>query len=72
IFAICGAGDQFIAPPVGCQQFLAAFDNPQNQFLLCAKAHGFTENYNHSRILHSRTASREIYPLVLDWIHHHT
>ncbi|MEL6694937.1 MAG: alpha/beta fold hydrolase [Bacteroidota bacterium] len=71
IFAVFGEGDLFIAPPVGCKQFLAAFDNPQNQSLLCGKVHGFAENYNHSRILHSRAASREIYPAVLDWIHQH-
>ena len=68
ILSIYGAGDTFIAPPTGCQQFLAAFENPHNKSLLCAKANGYSENYNHSRILHSKNASREIYPTVLEWI----
>lgn len=68
IFSISGAGDTFIAPPSGCRAFLAAFANDQNQFLLASKSNGFEENYTHSRILHSRTASQELYPLVLAWL----
>ena len=68
IFAISGKGDTFIAPPKGCQLFLNAFQNPKNQFLLCGKETGFKEDYNHSRVLRSRNAAEEIYPLVLEWM----
>lgn len=68
ILSICGAGDTFIAPPAGCKRFLNAFKNPNNKLLLCSKELGFKEDYNHPRILHSRNASEEIHPLVLEWI----
>ena len=68
IFSIAGAGDTFIAPPSACESFLKAFDNPDNKFLICSKELGFQEDYNHPRILHSRNASVEIHPLVLEWI----
>jgi len=71
IFSIVGAGDTFIAPPSGCERFLNAFNNSENKFLLCSKELGFKEDYNHPRILHSRNASSEIHPLVLEWIEKH-
>jgi predicted alpha/beta hydrolase len=67
IFSISGKGDTFIAPPSGCASYLKAFDNPQNKFLLASQSAGFQEDYTHSRIIHSRTASQDIYPLVLEW-----
>jgi len=68
ILAIAGAGDRFIAPMAGCQAFLSRFKNPNNKFLSCGKATGFAETYNHSRLIYSRNAEREIYPKVLDWL----
>ena len=68
ILSVVGAGDTFIAPPSGCKKFLKTFKNPNNKFLLCSKKFGFKENYNHPRILHSRNASVEVHPLVLEWI----
>lgn len=68
ILSIFGGGDTFIAPPEGCQQFLAAFKNADTKALLCSKENGFLEDYNHSRLLHSRNASKEIYPFVLNWM----
>ena len=68
ILAINGAGDKNIAPRQGCEDFLNAFENPKNKFLFCSVAGGYKEDYNHSRIMHSRNAQAEIYPKVLDWI----
>jgi len=68
VMAIYGAGDTFIAPPSGCEAFLAAFKNPQNHALYCGKSTGFAEDYSHSRILHSRNARKEIYPKVREWM----
>ena len=68
VFSICGGGDHFIAPVEGCQKFLSAFENPKNKLLICSKENGFRENYNHSRVMHSKNASEEIYPLALNWI----
>ena len=68
ILSISGEADKFIAPKEGCEAFLNAFKNPNNKHLNCGLENGFLENYNHGRILHSKNASKEIYPLVLDWI----
>ena len=68
ILSITGKGDTFIAPPKGCKEFLDAFKNPKNKYILCSKENGFLEDYNHSRILHSKNASKEIYAIVLNWI----
>ena len=68
ILSVCGLGDTFIAPKSGCEQFLNAFKNSQNQLLICGKETGYKEDYNHGRILHSRSAREEIYPLVLNWL----
>ncbi len=68
ILAIGGSGDNFIAPVVGCKAFLDGFKNPKNKFLTCGKATGYSEDYNHSRLIYSRNAAREIYPEVLGWL----
>ncbi|MFK8102655.1 MAG: alpha/beta fold hydrolase [Saprospiraceae bacterium] len=68
ILSICGSGDTFIAPPNACKKYLAAFENDNNEYLYCAKSTGYAEDYTHGRIIHSSTASREIYPAVLAWI----
>ncbi len=68
IFSIFGSGDKFIAPPEGCVKFMNGFKNSLNKTLCCSKENGYSENYTHSRILHSRNASVEIYPKVLAWL----
>ena len=68
VLSICGQGDIFIAPVEGCRLFLEAFQNPQNRLLICGKEQGYLEDYNHSRVLHSRNAQQEIWPVVLKWI----
>lgn len=68
ILAIAGSGDTFIAPVSGCKAFLDRFRNPQNKFLPCGRETGYAEDYNHSRLIYSRNAAREIYPKVLRWL----
>lgn len=68
ILSICAKGDTFIAPVEGCRRFLNAFKDPKNKLLVCSKEDGYLEDYNHSRILHSSNARKEIWPKVLAWI----
>jgi len=68
VLSISGAGDKFIAPYKGCKLYLDTFENSNNQYLYCTKSNGYLENYNHSRIIHSKNARKEIYPSVLGWI----
>ena len=71
ILSVHGAGDHFISPPDGCRKYLHAFQNSENQLLFCSTQKGYVENYNHSRILHSRNSRKEIYPKVLAWMQKH-
>lgn len=68
ILSVCCKGDDVIAPREGCERFLQAFQNPKNRLLYCSKSEGYLEDYDHSRILHSSSSKKEIWPQVLDWI----
>lgn len=68
VFAISADGDIHIAPPSGCLAFMNTFQNPNNRFIRCGTNSGFSEEFNHSRVLQSRNAAKEIWPLVLDWV----
>jgi predicted alpha/beta hydrolase len=68
ILSICAKGDDFIAPKIGCEKFLNAFENDTNKLLYISKENGNLENYNHSRILKSKNSKEEIYPKVEQWI----
>jgi len=68
ILSICGYGDTFVAPVFACEEYLSTFKNPNNRLLACGKVTGFLEDYNHSRLIYSRNAEKEIYPEVLNWI----
>jgi len=68
VLSVCGYGDNFIAPVSACQMFLSKFKNDLNQLLPCGKLTGYSEDYNHSRLIYSRPAKKEIYPKVLEWL----
>ena len=68
ILSICAAGDNFIAPKIGCELFLNAFKNDENKLLYVSKENGNLENYNHGRMIKSQNSKKEIWPIVEDWI----
>lgn len=68
IMSVSALGDRLIAPPLACRLFLSNFGGDKNEFLECSVANGFTENYDHGRIMLSTNASKEVWPLVLDWL----
>lgn len=72
IYAISAKGDHFIAPPSGCQLFLDDFNNSENIFREFAIAHGDLEDYNHSRVILSGNAAKEIWPTIASWIEKYT
>ncbi|MEE9335607.1 MAG: alpha/beta fold hydrolase [Granulosicoccaceae bacterium] len=65
---LSGSGDEFIAPPQGCRALFDQLGSPDKQYQECGLQTGFAENYNHSRLLSSRSASREVWPLVANWL----
>ena len=68
ILSICSKGDGFVAPRKGCEEYLNAFKNNENRLYYCSIENGSLENYNHSRIILSQNAQKELYPIVLNWI----
>ncbi len=71
ICAISAKGDHFIAPPSGCQLFLKGFDNPTNTFYEFAIENDHLEDYNHSRVMLSSNAAKEVWPTITAWIEKH-
>lgn len=71
IYAISAKGDHFIAPPSGCELFLNDFNNPVNIFREFSIANEDLEDYNHSRVLLSGNAAKEIWLTVAAWIEKH-
>ncbi|MFK7932347.1 MAG: alpha/beta hydrolase [Saprospiraceae bacterium] len=65
---VTAVGDTFVAPIQGCRAFADAFQNSDNQLIRVGKEFGYAEDYNHSRMILSRNAEREIYPNVLKWL----
>ena len=72
IYAISAKGDDFIAPPNGCELFLNGFDNPANVFQEFSISNGNLEDYNHSRVILSGNAAKEIWPTIGVWIERYT
>jgi oxygen-independent coproporphyrinogen-3 oxidase len=66
-FMIAGKND-FIAPPSGCREILQLLGSTQKKYVLCSKAAGFKENYNHTRLIASQNSKIEIWPMVLEFI----
>ena len=68
VLSICAEGDKFIAPKTGCEKFIRSFNNENNKLIVCSIKNGFEEDYNHSRTILSRNASKEIWKIALNWI----
>lgn len=66
ILSVCSSTD-VIAPKYACKEYLNAFDNKMNVLLACDKTTGYSEDFNHSRLIQSRSAAKEIFPQVMDW-----
>jgi len=68
VLALSGAGDAFIAPSDGCRRLAYAFGGPDITFHECGIATGFAENYTHDRLILSKPASLEIWPMLASWM----
>ncbi|MDF3936745.1 alpha/beta fold hydrolase [Pseudomonas citronellolis] len=68
VLALAGSGDRFIAPAAGCQALLEAFGGADRSFRLCGTHNGFREDYSHNRLVLSRNASEELWPLIGEWM----
>lgn len=64
-------GDDPIAPASGCRRLFESLGGEQKQFVLCAKSNGYKEDYNHPRLIASKSARAEIWPQVLQFVTKH-
>ncbi|MBX2838912.1 MAG: alpha/beta hydrolase [Gammaproteobacteria bacterium] len=65
---LSGSGDMFIAPPEGCRALFDKIGSANKKYTECGLSTGFLENYSHSRIISSRNAAKEIWPLISAWL----
>ncbi len=68
VLALAGGGDWLIAPPAACEDLVNAFASTDATFLRCGRAEGFSEDFDHNRLLVSSTARAEVWPLITDWL----
>lgn len=61
-------GDRYIAPKAGCGDFFNAFSPSDKYWVHCSRDRGFREDYSHSRLILSRAAAAEIWPLTVHWL----
>ncbi len=67
-FFLASGEKDIIAPPSGCRKLFDSIGSARKKFILCSRANGFKEDYNHPRLIASQNAKVEIWPLVLDFI----
>ena len=65
---ISGVGDRFIAPTSGCKRLHDNLASTDKTFLLLGKDNGFLEDYTHDRLISSRNASTDVWPLIGQWL----
>ena len=65
---LSGSDDKFIAPPEGCRALFDQLGSPDKHYQECGLQTGFSEDYTHPRLVSSRSASREIWPLITKWL----
>jgi oxygen-independent coproporphyrinogen-3 oxidase len=68
LLALSGAGDRFIAPSEGCRRLAHSFGGGDITYHMCGIATGFAEDYTHDRLILSKPASREIWPMMAAWM----
>jgi len=68
LLALAGSGDAFIAPEQGCATLANAFGGVDRTYRLCGRDRGFSEDYTHERLIVSRNAARETWPLIGRWL----
>lgn len=67
VLAVAAMGD-YQDPVWACQKLYDQFGSEHRKFLCLGRKHGFTEDFDHVQMLVSKTAQREVWPLVADWL----
>lgn len=68
ILTFAGSGDRFIAPPSACRKLHEILPSRDKYWLECGTRTGYCEDYTHARLISSRSAAREIWPVIVRWL----
>lgn len=66
--SIAGVGDRFIAPVSGCEKMHHWLGGQDKTLRVFGKGNGHLEDYTHARLVSSRSASVDIWPVIGQWI----
>lgn len=67
VLAFAGGADDR-DPPAGCEKLLTHMTSTDENYILLAKQHGYSQDYDHPGIVVSKAAVREVWPRVVDWV----
>ena len=68
VLAMAGAGDRFIAPVSGCRELFDSLGTLEKTFIHCGVESGHAEDFTHARLVSSRGAAADVWPVVRDWL----
>lgn len=67
VLAVSAEGDRQ-DPPVACERLLRQFGSASREHLCLGPRNGFSSPFGHVEMLISKTAQREVWPLLTDWL----
>lgn len=67
LLAVAAAGD-FQDPEWACRKLFDQIGSGQRMFLCLGREQGFSDNFDHVQMLVSKSAQREVWPLVAGWL----
>ena len=65
---LAGAADRVEAPPAAVHALFKLAGSRDKTFLLCGRAGGFSEDFDHAGLLVSRAAREEVWPKIVEWL----
>lgn len=66
--SIAARADPFIAPVSGCEKMHDLLGGEDKTFMVFGKSEGYLEDYTHARLVSSRNASVDVWPVIGRWI----
>lgn len=71
VLSIAGIADKYIAPVSGCEKLYSILGSSDKSFLCFGLEQGYLEDYTHARVVSSRNAATDVWPVVGKWLLSH-
>ncbi len=68
ILSLAAHADKFIAPVSGCNRIYRRVGSADKTFIVFGKKNGYLEDYTHARVVSSRNASVDVWPVIAQWL----